>query len=145
MPTWEHVPYGRKIESAKDLDFLRPLLGPLDFEVAITVGVDACLRLRSVHTVGIGTQTSVDFSASAAFRPLVMAGIGAAILVHNHPGGRSTPSQADVMQTASMVNAAGMVGIEVLDHVIVTRREVVSMVELGVLLGGGEGRRDGMR
>ncbi len=45
----------------------------------------------------------------------------AVILVHNHPSGDPTPSQADVKMTALIVDAAKPLGIVVHDHVIIGR------------------------
>ena len=45
----------------------------------------------------------------------------AIILVHNHPSGDPTPSQADVRMTKAIVDIAGPLGIAVHDHIIVGR------------------------
>ena len=43
----------------------------------------------------------------------------AIILVHNHPSGDPTPSQADVQMTKAIIAVAGPLGIAVHDHLIV--------------------------
>jgi DNA repair protein RadC len=43
----------------------------------------------------------------------------AIILVHNHPSGDPTPSQADIQMTKSIVAIAAPLGISVHDHIIV--------------------------
>lgn len=43
----------------------------------------------------------------------------ALILVHNHPSGDPTPSQADIEMTRQVAQVARTLGIQVLDHVIV--------------------------
>ena len=43
------------------------------------------------------------------------------ILVHNHPSGDPTPSEADVRMTKAIVDIAGPLGIAVHDHIIVGR------------------------
>jgi DNA repair protein RadC len=40
-------------------------------------------------------------------------------LVHNHPSGDPTPSQADIAMTLEIVNVAKPLGISVHDHIIV--------------------------
>ena len=45
----------------------------------------------------------------------------ALILVHNHPSGDPTPSQADIEMTRAIVNVAKPLGIAVHDHIIVGR------------------------
>ena len=43
----------------------------------------------------------------------------AIILVHNHPSGDPTPSQADIQMTKSFVAISAPLGISVHDHIIV--------------------------
>jgi DNA repair protein RadC len=51
----------------------------------------------------------------------------AVILVHNHPSGDPTPSQADIRMTRDIVNIAKPLGILVHDHVIVGKAGHVSL------------------
>jgi DNA repair protein RadC len=46
---------------------------------------------------------------------------GTIILVHNHPSGDPTPSQADIAMTKAIVDIAAPLGISVHDHIIVAR------------------------
>ena len=57
----------------------------------------------------------------------------AIILVHNHPSGDPTPSEADVRMTSKIVEAAGHLGITVHDHVIIGRTGHASFRTLGLL------------
>ena len=63
----------------------------------------------------------------------------ALILVHNHPSGDPTPSSDDRAMTAQVEVAAGTLGIEVRDHVIVGNGRVLSFRAEG-LLGPAAGR-----
>ena len=51
----------------------------------------------------------------------------ALILVHNHPSGDPTPSQADIQMTRAIVDIAAPLGIAVHDHIIVGRRGHASL------------------
>ncbi len=51
----------------------------------------------------------------------------AIILVHNHPSGDPTPSQADIQMTKSIVNIATPLGIAVHDHIIVGKNGHASL------------------
>ncbi|RLI52051.1 MAG: hypothetical protein DRO93_15500, partial [Candidatus Thorarchaeota archaeon] len=51
------------------------------------------------------------------------------ILVHNHPSGDPEPSEADIVVTKRMVEAGKIMGIEVLDHVIITKNKAISFKE----------------
>ncbi len=59
------------------------------------------------------------------------------MLVHNHPSGDPTPSQADIQVTRDLIRAGQLLRIEVVDHVILGRRatengkDYVSLRELG--------------
>lgn len=60
-------------------------------------------------------------------------GATALILVHNHPSGDATPSQADVDMTNLILAAAKPFGIIVHDHLIVSRNGVSSFKSLGLM------------
>ncbi|MGM0561965.1 MAG: RadC family protein [Pseudomonadota bacterium] len=60
-------------------------------------------------------------------------GASALILVHNHPSGDPTPSQADIEMTKQIRTAAGHLGIEIHDHIIIGRQGHSSFRSLGLL------------
>jgi DNA repair protein RadC len=51
----------------------------------------------------------------------------AVILVHNHPSGDPTPSQADIQMTKAIVDIAAPLGIAVHDHIIVGKNGHASL------------------
>ena len=57
----------------------------------------------------------------------------AVILVHNHPSGDPTPSEADKQMTRLVVSAADVLGIVVHDHVIIGKTQTASFRTLGLL------------
>ncbi|MDA1326529.1 MAG: DNA repair protein RadC [Proteobacteria bacterium] len=57
----------------------------------------------------------------------------AIILVHNHPSGNPTPSQADIQMTKSIRDAAKGVNIALHDHIIVAKSGTVSFLDKGLL------------
>ena len=58
-------------------------------------------------------------------------GASALILVHNHPSGDPTPSQADIAVTQDIKKAAAPLGVVLHDHVIIGRNRHTSLRELG--------------
>jgi DNA repair protein RadC len=56
-------------------------------------------------------------------------------MVHNHPSGDLRCSNADVKLTERLQRAADLLGIEMLDHVIVTEDDFVSLRQCGALSG----------
>jgi len=60
-------------------------------------------------------------------------GASALILVHNHPSGDPTPSKADIAVTKDIVKAAGSLGVDVHDHLIIGRGRHASLRDLGLM------------
>ena len=54
-----------------------------------------------------------------------------AIVMHNHPSGESTPSEADIKVTRDLIRAGQLLKMEVLDHVIVGNGNFTSLRALG--------------
>ena len=60
-------------------------------------------------------------------------GSAALILVHNHPSGDPTPSDADVAMTQQIAKAGESLGIQIHDHLVIARGKHVSFRSLGLL------------
>ena len=60
-------------------------------------------------------------------------GASAIILVHNHPSGDPTPSQADIATTREVHEATSRLGITLHDHVIIGRSDYFSFRAMGLL------------
>ena len=57
----------------------------------------------------------------------------AVILVHNHPSGVAEPSTSDVRITERLRHALQLIDVRVLDHIVVSGTDAVSMAERGLL------------
>jgi DNA repair protein RadC len=94
-------------------------------------------RLIGVEKVSAGTLDTILVHAREVFRPAIAANASAIVLVHNHPSGDPTPSEADIKVTRDMIRAGQVLKIDVLDHVILGQRtqerpkDYVSLRELG--------------
>jgi DNA repair protein RadC len=55
------------------------------------------------------------------------------VLVHNHPSGSLTPSQADINLTKKLVAAGQVLEISVLDHLIYTDKGYFSFMDEGMM------------
>ena len=69
--------------------------------------------------VGLGTLTGCLVHPREVFKPAILASAAAVIVAHNHPSGDPTPSSADIQVTRKLREAAQILDIELLDHVIV--------------------------
>jgi DNA repair protein RadC len=57
------------------------------------------------------------------------------ICVHNHPSGSLEPSSQDIAITRQIQEAGVLLGIQLLDHIIITKKGLSSMKERGLLRG----------
>jgi DNA repair protein RadC len=88
-------------------------------------------KIKGHTLVSIGTMDTILVHAREVFRTAIVASASAIVLMHNHPSGEATPSDADIKVTRDLIRAGQILKIDVLDHVIVGRGERVSLRELG--------------
>jgi DNA repair protein RadC len=94
-------------------------------------------RLIGIERISQGTLDTILVHAREVFKPAIAANASAIVLVHNHPSGDPTPSDADIKVTRDLIRAGQLLKIDVLDHVILghkTRedgRDYASLRELG--------------
>lgn len=108
-------------------------LGALKTEEVWAAFVDAKLRLMSFEPLSQGTVGEAPVYVREVLRKAIEHQAYGVFLVHNHPGGDASPSKADVAITRELVQAATVMQIRVLDHVIVTHQEYVSLQQRGLL------------
>jgi DNA repair protein RadC len=118
-------------------DFLREDNRTYEVEQFQAVLLNARRRLIRVDKISSGILDSILVHPREVFRNAIAANAAAVVLVHNHPSGDPTPSEADVRATRDLIRAGQLLKIEVLDHVIMGRRsaengrDYVSLRELG--------------
>ena len=84
------------------------------------------------HQLGtLGTMDTLLIHPREVFRTAIIVGAAAIILMHNHPSGESTPSEADIKVTRDLIRAGQLLKMDVLDHVIVGHPNHSSLRELG--------------
>jgi DNA repair protein RadC len=94
-------------------------------------------RLIRAAEISDGTLDTLLVHPREVFEKAITAGAAAIVLVHNHPSGDPTPSEADIKVTRDLIRAGQLLKIEVLDHVIIGRatqerpKDYVSLRELG--------------
>lgn len=98
-------------------------------------------RLIDVVKISDGTLDTILVHPRDVFRPAIAANAAAVVLLHNHPSGEATPSEADIKVTRDLIRAGQLLKIEVLDHVILGRatqerpKDYMSLRELGYFAG----------
>ena len=109
----------------------------LEVETFQVVLLNTRRRLIRVERVSNGTLDTLLVHPREVFRAAVLANASAIVMVHNHPSGDPSPSEADIKITRDLIRAGQLLKIEVLDHLILGRataerpRDFASLRELG--------------
>ena len=102
-------------------------------EVFGVLFLDAQNRLLAMEELFRGTLTQTSVYPREVVLRALHHGAAAVVLAHNHPSGTVQPSRADEALTQTLKAALALVDVRVLDHVIVTQGEALSMAEKGLL------------
>lgn len=105
----------------------------LEKEHCMAVYVDSKdSRIADVH-LSIGNLNCSILSAREIFRQALACNAAAVFLLHNHPSGDPTPSRQDIQLTERLKEAADIMEIPLLDHIIIGDNTYISLREKGVL------------
>lgn len=103
-------------------------------ECFVVVMLNTRRRIKGHCFVSIGTMDTLLVHPREVFRLAVIGSAHSILLMHNHPSGDPTPSDADIRVTRDLIRAGQFLKIEVLDHVIVGSQKHCSLRELGYFL-----------
>ncbi len=100
--------------------------------------LDTRYHLLRVEEISRGSMSESIAHPREVFRPAIIASAYAVIVAHNHPSGDPSPSQADHSLTRRLAEAAELLQIKLLDHIILGapaegRQPYFSFKEAGVL------------
>lgn len=112
--------------------FTRMGLPLCEQEEVWTVALDTKNRVLNLAKVYRGNVNSSIIRPGEILRDAVRLNATAVILAHNHPSADPTPSPEDVQVTRSLCQAAGLLGIDLLDHLIICPGRWVSLKERGL-------------
>jgi len=71
-----------------------------------------------LHECSVGTIDSSLVSPANVFKAVLLSNAGACVIIHTHPSGDPTPSAEDIRITRQLVDAAKLMDIKILDHVV---------------------------
>ncbi len=84
------------------------------------IGLTTRKTIKYIDLTSLGLLGACLVHPREVFRLAIAQGVDAVIIVHNHPSGDTEPSEEDLKTTRRMVEAGKILGIEVVDHLIVT-------------------------
>ena len=105
----------------------------LDREHFMAITLDGSSRVINTHIISIGTLNQSIVHPREVFYPAIKDKSAAIIIAHNHPSGQLSPSAADKQVTTRLKDAGKLIGIDVVDHIILTPDGYYSFQDEGLL------------
>lgn len=99
-------------------------------EHLLFIGLDRENNIRNISILGIGSNCEVLVDSKDIIRTALLSCSERVVLVHNHPSNSLEPSNADIHITNITNNLLKTFYIELLDHIIVTENEYISMEKI---------------
>ena len=92
-------------------------------EYVYLLSLDTKCRILGIFEVGHGTVNACLLHTRKIMIRNLLCGAGTFIVVHNHPSGEVSVSKEDISTTKRLFEAGRLIGIELLDHIIIGRKE----------------------
>lgn len=102
-------------------------------EYFVCINLNGGNKIISNRVVTIGLVDQALVHPREVFSEVIREKAAKIIVAHNHPAGTSNPSDEDVRITKSLVKASEILGINLLDHIIITGEQYFSFREEGLL------------
>ena len=116
------------IEKPEDVfKILSPEMQKLEQECFKVVLLDNRNRMIKHKTVTLGILDTNLIHPRELFRPAIDNNAASIILVHNHPSGDPTPSDADIQITKQIIEAGKLLKIDIQDHIIIGVNSHISL------------------
>lgn len=110
-------------------DYLQKSIGREKKEYFIVLSLDSRNSLIKISNISIGSLNASIVHPREVFKEAIQSSAAQIIIAHNHPSGDSKPSKEDFDITKKLVKVGEILGIEVADHVIVTKNGFTSLRE----------------
>ena len=122
------------IGSPQDVhSLLGPEMSALAQEQLRVLLIDTKSQVVGQRVVYQGNVSSAIVRTAEVFRPAVIEAVPSVIVVHNHPSRDPDPSPDDVLITRKLKQAADLLDIDLLDHVVIGGKRHVSLKDRGLM------------
>ncbi len=123
-----------KIGGSKDVvDFFRPQLADLTHEEFWVMFLNRGNKIIDTFMVSQGGISGTVIDVRLILKKAIEKLASSLILCHNHPSGTIQASNADISITKKIIDAAKIMDITVLDHIIITQNSFLSFADNGML------------
>lgn len=90
-----------------------------DREEFIVISLDSKCQPTSINIASRGTTNSALVTPRKVFKPAILSNASLILVAHNHPSGIPDPSKEDISLTERLKEAADIIGIKLMDHLII--------------------------
>lgn len=130
----ERISKNIMLDSPKAIaSYLQKSIGREKKEHFIILSLDTHNNLIKVSDISVGTLNASLVHPREVFKEAIQSSAANVVIAHNHPSNSIDPSEEDLATTVDLIATGKIVGIEVLDHIIVTRSGFLSFREKGLL------------
>lgn len=102
-------------------------------EHLVALYLNARNQLIRKETISVGTLNASLVHPREVFKPAIDHLAASIIIAHNHPSGDKEPSESDLALTRRLAEAGRLMGIELLDHLIITQNDFKSLSDSGLM------------
>ena len=115
------------------MQYLQLQLAAKEQEIFSAMFLDTRHRLIEFKKMFFGTIDGASVHPREVVKAALKCNAAAVIFSHNHPSGVAEPSQADIAITGRLKSALALIDVRVLDHIVVTADDCVSLAQRGHL------------
>ena len=108
-------------------------IGSERFEHLVQINLDRDMNVLGMSQSSLGSVRQIAVTYRTVVNCALIDQASKVFLAHNHPSGVSAPSKADLLATRSLRALLSAIGIELVDHMIVTRADAFSMKSAGLI------------
>ncbi len=120
-------------QSKEAIPIIMPLLQDLNYEVFCVLYLNHSGKLLRHELLSSGGLTATVADVRIILKNALLYNASRLIIAHNHPSGNRTPSQADISLTRQVKQAAALMDITLLDHIIIAGHSYVSLADDGLM------------
>lgn len=114
-------------------NFARNFIGSNDRETLIVIGVSTKSTINFISTVSVGSLNATVATPREVFKNAILSNSARLFLAHNHPSYDVSPSDTDIDFTRVIQKCGELLGIELVDHLIVSPTNYFSFLKEGYL------------
>ncbi len=123
-----------QIKSSKDIyELIYPLISDLHYEEFWVLYLNKANKIIDKEKISAGGVSGTVVDIKIILRNALQRLTSGIVLIHNHPSGNLQPSDADISITKKLKEAAKLMDISILDHLIIGDKNYYSFADNGII------------